>query len=67
MKAYIDSEKCVGCGACIINCPAQAIVMLSGWSSTVQAEKCIGCGKCVEICHKNAPVLRNESPQNMDD
>lgn len=67
MKAYIDSKKCVGCGACIISCPTQAIVMLSGWISIVQAEKCIGCGKCVEICHKNAPVLCNELSKNMGD
>lgn len=60
MKAYIDREKCVGCGACIVNCPVEAITMLPGWVSMVQNEKCIGCGRCVEICHKNAPALQNE-------
>lgn len=56
-KAYINPKKCIGCGACIIECPTQAIVMLPRWISEVQAMKCIGCGHCVEICHKKAPIL----------
>jgi ferredoxin len=54
-KVYIDRNKCVGCGACIRQCPAHAIRMLPGWKSVVDAKKCIGCGNCVELCHKKAP------------
>ncbi|MGN0362307.1 MAG: indolepyruvate ferredoxin oxidoreductase subunit alpha [Bilifractor sp.] len=57
MKAVIDQEKCVGCGACIINCPVKAIHMLPGWHAEVEPEKCIGCGTCVRICHREAPYL----------
>ena len=35
-KAYINPEKCIGCGACITECPVHAIVMLPGWRSEVQ-------------------------------
>ncbi|MGN0203315.1 MAG: ATP-binding protein [Coprococcus sp.] len=56
-KAFIDTDKCVGCGACISACPAQAIIMKPGWISYVQEDKCIGCGKCAALCHKNAPFI----------
>ncbi len=54
-KSYIDKEKCVGCGACIPECPASAIRMQTGWFSMVDEAICIGCGKCIELCHKHAP------------
>ncbi|MGN0734546.1 MAG: 4Fe-4S dicluster domain-containing protein [Anaerovoracaceae bacterium] len=54
-KAQINRQECVGCGACISACPAQAIRMLPGWFSEVDISKCIGCGKCVALCHKQAP------------
>ncbi|MCD8018761.1 MAG: 4Fe-4S binding protein [Clostridiales bacterium] len=57
MKAYIRTEKCVGCGACIAVCPSKAIYMKPGWKSEVEGAKCKSCGRCVEICHKGAPVL----------
>ncbi len=54
-KSYIDKGKCVGCGACIPECPVGAICMQPGWFSKVDESKCIGCGKCIELCHKHAP------------
>ncbi len=46
-----DSSKCVGCGACIMDCPAKAITLNP---LTIDKEKCIGCGKCISTCHAGA-------------
>ncbi|WP_331654107.1 indolepyruvate ferredoxin oxidoreductase subunit alpha [Anaerotignum propionicum] len=55
-KISIDPDRCVGCGACIINCPVNAISMMTGWISSINQEKCIVCGKCLQICHRDAPI-----------
>lgn len=53
--AFIDKEKCVGCGACIKACPQGAIKMQPGFYSKVDETKCISCGTCIALCHKHAP------------
>ncbi|MCD8036761.1 MAG: 4Fe-4S binding protein [Clostridiales bacterium] len=55
--AFIDINKCIGCGACIEQCPMKGIKMQVGWHSKVDSEKCIACGNCVEICHRHAASL----------
>ncbi len=46
-----DNSKCIGCGACVRDCPAGAITLDP---LTIDKEKCIGCGKCISSCHFNA-------------
>jgi uncharacterized Fe-S center protein len=44
---YVD--KCIGCGACVKTCPAEAIGIRDK-KSVIDRSKCIGCAGCVEAC-----------------
>ena len=57
MSYVIDKEKCIGCGKCLKNCPADAIAktdyIAPGHklpSLTIDAAKCVKCGACVSGC-----------------
>jgi ferredoxin len=55
-RAFVDPERCLGCGLCGANCPAGAIVVeRTVW---IDAQRCIGCGRCVEVCPQGAISLR---------
>lgn len=44
----INQELCIGCGACIKDCPGRAIKMEEG--KAVYKRDCIHCGHCVAVC-----------------
>ena len=47
--AHKISEECIACGACVEECPVEAI--LEGDPHyTIDAEKCTDCGACVDVC-----------------
>ncbi len=50
-------EDCVGCGECIVNCPADALKLNSGHVSLTK-ERCIGCYCCSEACPHAAIEFR---------
>lgn len=56
----IDTEKCIGCQACVETCPTHAIDFAYDlWgegSASVNADKCVKCGSCNRIC----PALNAE-------
>jgi len=55
LKAFVDSDRCVGCGTCLDVCPACAISVED--IAEVDPKRCIGCGSCVEQCPSGAVAL----------
>jgi len=49
----VDKEKCVGCGACVDACPAEAISMVND-KAKIDSNKCIDCGRCAQVCPQEA-------------
>jgi len=51
----IDTEKCVGCGACARKCPANCITQVEGSEKKrppykIDLENCLKCGECFKAC-----------------
>ena len=50
---YIIDDSCIACGACIAECPVDAIA--EGDTYTIDADACIDCGACVSACPVDSP------------
>ena len=53
MPHTIDTEACVGCGACKDTCPVEAISQ-DGDKCKVDPDKCVDCGACEGACPTGA-------------
>lgn len=56
MTVVIDSSKCIGCGACVVECPVEALDLNDG-IAIVDPQKCEDRGNCVEVCPTDALSL----------
>ncbi len=49
----VVTDRCAGCGACLLTCPTHAI-RPSGGALFVLAELCTGCIECIDVCPVDA-------------
>ena len=52
--AYIIGDECIGCGACVGDCPTSCIVD-DGGIFKINESDCIECGACTGSCPVGAP------------
>lgn len=52
----VNSEKCIGCGMCVKDCPAHNIE-LKGNKANICTDECIMCGHCEAVCPKEAITI----------
>ena len=50
--AYTIDDSCIACGACLADCPVEAIS--EGDVYTIDADTCIDCGVCAGNCPTGA-------------
>ena len=57
-KAFVISDLCNGCQACVPVCPVNAISMQEG-KARIDPFQCTGCGACVPVCPVEAIDFKN--------
>lgn len=55
-KAFVDAEKCIGCGACVEHCRFGAL-QKQGNVYIVNEYACEGCGVCTYVCPQQAVTM----------
>lgn len=51
--AYVITDTCISCGACVADCPVNAISEGDG-KYEIDAATCIDCGSCAGSCPTGA-------------
>ncbi len=64
---YVDiGDLCVGCYACAVVCPDEAIDMVADchgfWYPEVDPSRCTECGRCRRVCPVLTPAETNSEP-----
>jgi heterodisulfide reductase subunit A len=63
-KAFVISDVCNGCQACVPVCPANAISMQNG-KAVINPFMCTGCGACIPTCPQEAIDFKNSTTKEV--
>ena len=63
-KAYVITDLCNGCNACVPVCPTNAITMQNG-KAKIDPFQCNGCGACIPICPQEAIDFKNTTTKQI--
>lgn len=58
-RAVIARERCAACGACVKECPREAVTVWNGCFAVVNEERCVGCGRCEKVCPTGCIAIEN--------
>ena len=58
-----DRARCVSCGACMHECPRDAIRIHHGCYAVVDTLQCVGCSKCAKVCPADCIALLDREVQ----
>ncbi len=54
-----DRDRCTDCGACIVICPTDALVIDPQTGEVIfNADECVACGICVPVCPPRAMSIK---------
>ena len=63
-KAYVITDLCNGCSACVPICPTNAITMQEG-KAKIDPFQCTGCGACIPVCPQEAIDFKNATTKQV--
>lgn len=63
-KPSVDTDKCVGCGACSRIC-AHGAPIITDRKCYIDPDKCLGCGRCIGACHFDAIKPTNWNAEDL--
>ena len=50
----IDTDECIGCGACVDACPMGVLELENAVATVVDEDSCIACAACLDECPNGA-------------